>query len=465
MSRPKSVEKLCEMFWQLENEFDLLDKEIQGVKVWQYMRMQIYYTIAEKSSVFQTPHAQKQTIYGRLKKLLTYTRGLIFYNPFLIFNQNIDEIVIDHPRHKYIDGQNIDIYSHYYLDDLRKREIDYLVLDRPFLDQFHAKTNTENRKFLDTLILMSALRAKFFPVRLNVDEINLIKKIGVALNRKFDINIDLLTIFTVAISKFQSNYTMYHYLLSKLNPGKLVIVVSYAYGDAIKAAKDLGIETVEIQHGTFSRYHLGYSFPNMVGNLDYFPDKFMAWGDYWKNLDVIPLPDKNIVISGFTHFNDLRGKYKDFVQKQDQILVLSQGALGTQIADKILEQVESLASYSIMYKLHPGEYSRWKEYESLVELSKLPNIQIVKDEDIYKLFAESAFQIGVFSTALYEGLGFGCRTILLDLPGIEYMNDLIKENVVKVLQKDESILSVMGNYSQEKSKNHTCSDIFYNQVN
>lgn len=458
MSCPKSVEKLCEMFLQLENEFDLLDIEIQGVKVWQYMRMQIYYTIAEKSGVFQTPHAQKQTIYGRLKKLLTYTKGLIFYNPFLIFNQNVDEIVIDHPRHKYIDGQNIDIYSHYYLDDLRKREINYLVLDRPFLDQFHAKTNTDNRKFLDTLILMSALRAKLFPVRLNVDEINLIKKIGVALKRKFDINIDLLSIFTVAITKFQSNYTMYHYLFTKLNPRKLVIVVSYAYGDAIKAAKDMGIETVEIQHGTFSRYHLGYSFPGRIGSLDYFPDKFMAWGEYWKNLNVIPLSKKDILINGFTHFNSFREMYKDLARKKNQVLVLSQGALGPQIADKILEQIDSLKGCSLVYKLHPGEYSRWKEYASLVKLSKLPNVKIVKDEDIYKLFAESSYQIGVFSTALYEGLGFDCKTILLELAGIEYMIDLIKNDTVKVLQKNENILDVMEKFSQVNVKCENISD-------
>ena len=443
-----SIQKLCEKLWQFENEFDLLDMEIQGVKVWQYMRMQIYYAIAEKSGIFQTPHAQKKTIYGQLKKSLTYIKGLIFYNPFLIFNQNVDEIVIEHPRPKHIDGEDIDIYTQYYLNQLDKSGQNYLVLERPFLNEFHGKTYTPHRKYLDAFIVMSAIRAKLFPARLDGDEKKLIKKLEQELKEQFEVDINLTNILTAAVTKFQSNYGMYQRLFSKFQPEKLVVAVSYAYGDAIKAAKDMGIETVEIQHGTFSKYHLGYSFPDRVDDLDYFPDKFLAWGEYWKNLNVIPLSKKTILITGFTHFNSLREMYKDLARKQHQVLVLSQGALGPQIADKILEQIDSLKGCSLVYKLHPGEYSRWNEYSSLVRLSELPNVEIVEDEDIYKLFAESSFQVGVFSTALYEGLGFDCKTILLELPGIEYMADLIKNDTVEVLKKDEDILNVMERFSQ-----------------
>jgi len=448
MNQSKSIQQLCEILWQIENDFNLLETEIQNVKVWQYIRMQTYYTIAEKSGTLQTPHAQKQTIYGQLKKILTYAKSLLFYNPFFIFTRDIDEIVIDHPRPKQIDGRNIDIYTHYYLKELEQKNKHYLVLERPFLNTFHTKTNTKHRKYLDTFSAISSIKSKIFPLHLDPNEIILIKQWEEVIQKRLGVKLEMQQLIRAAVSKYKNNYMLYRYLFSKLRPKKLVLVVSYAYGDAIRAAKDLGIETVEIQHGTLSKYHLGYSFPNRTDDLDYFPDKFIAWGEYWKNLKVIPLSEKNIIIGGFTHFNYLKERYKIITQKQDQILILSQGALGPQIADKILTQIEYLKDYSIVYKLHPGEYSRWKEYTSLLKLSKLPNVKIVKDEDIYKLFSESAFQVGVFSTALYEGLGFDCKTILLELPGIEYMSDLIKNNTVKVLQGNEHIIDLIKSFDQ-----------------
>lgn len=457
----KTIGKFCESFWKLENEYGLLNLEIKGVKVWQAIRMQIYYLLAEKKGILQVPHKQKSSLNGYFKKILSYINGVIFFNPFFSKKRIVDEIIIDHPRSKLVNDKFIDIYTHYYLSELDNNGLNYLVLDRPFIDSLHWKSNLKNRKYLDVFIALSIIKIKLFSVKLNENDISIISSIESALMESFDVEIDLLGIIASAITKYKSNYRLYRLLFIKFKPKRLRLVVSYAYADAIRAAKDLGIETVEMQHGTFSKYHLGYSFPGRVEGLDYFPDKFMAWGDYWKKLNVIPLSEKNIVISGFTHFNNLRENYKKVVRKPSQILILSQGALGSKIADKILGQIESLDGYSIVYKLHPGEYSRWEEYKSLVKLSGYPNVSIVKDEDIYRLFAESAFQVGVFSTALYEGLGFDCRTILLDLPGVEYMRDLIEGGVVDMLQENESILNAINNYSQKEREYHYCyADIF-----
>ena len=65
------------------------------------------------------------------------------------------------------------------------------------------------------------------------------------------------------------------------------------------------------------------------------------------------------------------------------------------------------------------------EFEVLKGLEN--KIKIVKNINLYKQLATSEFQAGVFSTALYEGVEFNCKTILLDLPGIEYMDKFIEE--------------------------------------
>ena len=113
MSNIKSVRALCELLWGFENEFDLLELEIQGVKVWQYIRMPIYYDIAERIGILQKPHVQKTTLLGRVKRLHAFLRSFLLYNPLFVFRHHVEEIVIDHPRFKCIDGNCIDIYTCY----------------------------------------------------------------------------------------------------------------------------------------------------------------------------------------------------------------------------------------------------------------------------------------------------------------------------------------------------------------
>lgn len=49
------VDDLCNALWSVEREFALLDFEVDGVKVWQYMRMPLYYHVAERAGIFLAP--------------------------------------------------------------------------------------------------------------------------------------------------------------------------------------------------------------------------------------------------------------------------------------------------------------------------------------------------------------------------------------------------------------------------
>ena len=45
--------------------------------------------------------------------------------------------------------------------------------------------------------------------------------------------------------------------------------------------------------------------------------------------------------------------------------------------------------------------------------------------NLYAELAKSTMQVGVFSTAIFEGLAFGLPTYLVDLPGLENMQTLL----------------------------------------
>jgi hypothetical protein len=60
--------------------------------------------------------------------------------------------------------------------------------------------------------------------------------------------------------------------------------------------------------------------------------------------------------------------------------------------------------------------------------------------------AESKWQVGVNSTALFEGMMFKCKTYVVDLPGHEYMEQLIESG-------DFHLISTPGEISFDYDKN------------
>ena len=66
-----------------------------------------------------------------------------------------------------------------------------------------------------------------------------------------------------------------------------------------------------------------------------------------------------------------------------------------------------------------------------------------ENEDIYHLFTKCKWQIGVFSTSLYEGLSFDIVTFILKVKGYEYMERLFNQKLAYLIQKPEEVLSLI----------------------
>ena len=53
---------------------------------------------------------------------------------------------------------------------------------------------------------------------------------------------------------------------------------------------------------------------------------------------------------------------------------------------------------------------------------------------------QARYQVGVFSTAVYEGLALGCVTLLVDLPGLEYMLPLIERGEAEHIKTPSALI-------------------------
>jgi hypothetical protein len=426
----KSVDDLCRFIWSLEQKYDLLEYEVDGVKIWQYLRMEIYYDLAKKTKVLEERKLTREIKLVNIKKAIGILINAVRFSPFLC-NIKGAKIVFPHNRSVISDGHWLDIYTHFYFRKHTQSEV--LFIEKPFHGE-HVRKRTAHTFYSDHILISSVLRGKFYRIK-ERNKIEKITQIRNELKEKLGFDLELEKLFSQNIGRFKSSYKYYYRLFKRLKPQEIYLVVSYAFmSDMIKAAKDLKIPTTEFQHGVISRYHLGYSFPVGMNNNN-LPDRIFVWGGFWeKTLEAINF-NAQIEKIGFDFFRKKIKKYETFNKENQSILVLSQTALGDKIMSAIITNKHLFEGFTIYYKLHPEEYLMYKSYPSYKQLTEVGSIHFLENSDLYDLMAKCDRQIGVFSTALYEGLAFNCKTYLLDLPGIEYMSDLIEIGHAQMLSE------------------------------
>jgi len=113
----------------------------------------------------------------------------------------------------------------------------------------------------------------------------------------------------------------------------------------------------------------------------------------------------------------------------------------------------SAVSHDIVYKLHPDEYSNWAERYPWLARS---GVDVVGQggRSLYELFATSTVQVGVSSTALYEGLAFGLDTYLVPMPTVEWLSPLVARAEAAVVDSAESLATCLGDPPEFDAQPH-----------
>ncbi len=409
-----TIQELRDFFLYLEEKYDLLDLEIDGIKPWQLQRVSIDYHLGRTCGLMQSPHTAlgfKDKIYHSLSLI----KNMIIYNPF--FASKAEVLIISSPRVKQEEGIYIDPYTHYLLQEFKAENTKVIELESP-LNGKHLPLPQKDKFYIDFIFICRRVFSRL--IRIQNPQSEILKKVEAEISEKIG-RYDLSTFLYQTVKLYKVEYRLYYKLLQKISPQKIYVVVGYSFGALIKAAKDLGIETIELQHGNFSKFHFGYYYGEGKRKLEYFPDKILVWNRYWKQRINFPIRDENVQIRPFTYLEQRKKVYCSIKKIKKQAVVLSQGVLGDMIAQRIYENWDYFQKFKLIYKLHPGEYSRYRSYTHLMKLQQEYSVEVITECDLYTILAASSYQIGVFSTALYEGVEFGCKTILLDLPGIEEM--------------------------------------------
>jgi len=424
-----TVREICRRIGAMEEDLGLFDREIRGVRAWPLVRMIVYYRIARQIDVFSTPHSERVQARGALEAVANTLR-IPLTRPSRRRRQK-DFLVFDHPRKVKVDGAFVDIYTQGLIDHLPPRRTE--VFESWYFGR-HLTAKDDRRTYLDDLAVGAALHSRL-PLLLSRDEVSFVDALTRRIRGDFGVTLELGALLRREVRRHLYGLRYFTRLLESRRPKKIFLVVSYSQHKRalVCAAKRLGIPTIELQHGTFSQYHLGYGFEGVRAGVECFPDAFCSFGDYWNDLTRMPIARDRIVTCGFAHFHD-RARAVASVERQPRtVLFISQGVIGRQLSRVALELADALPGHQIVYRLHPGEYDLWRaEYPELAAAARRHNVTVEDSGEtgLYTRFAQSEYAVGVFSTAMYEGIALGCAAFVVDLPGAEYMDSLVEKGLV-----------------------------------
>lgn len=252
-------------------------------------------------------------------------------------------------------------------------------------------------------------------------------------------------------------------LLKKIEPKAIFIRCGYGrfHMALSQACRELGITSIELQHGVITNHHVGYIKLTYSNNRDCIPEYLLTYGDAFSEIvKKSTLFDHEKIISiGFPYMEEIINskpkidkEIKIFCSKFSKIiLVTSQWDLADEIKEFILNMVTKLdRDIGIIFKPHPRD---WRTYS---ELETYENILLVnRYDDLYEIMKIADIHSTITSTSGIEALAFGKPNIFIDMGRVN-----IKENI-EIIDEKTSFLVNSTNQFVDKI-NHIISN--YNLI-
>lgn len=246
-----------------------------------------------------------------------------------------------------------------------------------------------------------------------------------------------------ALHVFFTAFRRYYHFFRDQPVKTCLFAPHYLNEGLIAALRVLGIKSVEIQHGLIAANDYYYVYPAFVEKIRHkamFPDRILVYGPYWKR----------VLMRGFEFAPgqvDIGGDYlyhentepSAAADKEPLILIAAQKNIWRPYVSYVHWLVPFLRKnhpeWKVAVKLHPLE-KNVAAYEALrplgVELHG-------RGSALDNLLQRCSIQITIYSTTLYDALGFGVLNLSLQDTSdyADYAADMVREGIALPLKPGE----------------------------
>ncbi|MCP3932975.1 MAG: hypothetical protein GY705_28215 [Bacteroidetes bacterium] len=446
MSNQDSIKHIVNKFFIFEKQYSLFHKRIEGVQLYPPIRMRLYYEVMRQLQIFTSTRSARPK--QKSKILFNSIKYKLLQNNFVLRNKKCEVLALESIRRDPESGKNI--YLCFLLEALQD---DYCVIrnSNSIISDLTKEKKVSDSLSRDYLKFKAYLYRKVIRKRIKKEFSDFATIIEKCIRKTICKTLDLKEcIYQYLLSSFAAIYVA-RSLIKKINPKLLIVEDAYGHYAFVDAAKFHNIPVVELQHSIIYPYHLGYAYPNAVRNsIDSFPDFLFSYGDFWRDRASFPIDKSKIISTGFPYFENQQIRWKNTSLNEKQILFISQNTIGSKLIHIAINVANKLPDYKIVYKLHPKQYNQKNALPSN-QRGKTPSNLLIFGENspsLYELFVQSMVQVGVFSTAIYEGLGFGMKkTIICKLPGWEFVENLMSEGYASLAEDANEVVELIKSSS------------------
>jgi hypothetical protein len=167
----------------------------------------------------------------------------------------------------------------------------------------------------------------------------------------------------------------------------------------------------------------------------------LTFGEFWHPLISLNVPKIPVGFPYLDLMTGLMAADRHAAGDRDRTIVfISSGETSREVAASVCSRLaEILPSHHIIIKLRRDEWDWAQTYPA--DLQTRANVTFVSGStpSLYDLFGSASYQIGVNSTALYEGLHFGLRTFVVRARGAEELAPLIANGVATLVGSAEEV--------------------------
>jgi hypothetical protein len=424
---------------EVEEKYDVSNIRVDGEQAWPYLRI-AYAT----SYLFKGRRVRRKPSRTSVGSALS-SIGKLFYGFGGWFRQ-YDYVVFSTSRknvRKRIEGKYFDRFADPLIDELGRDET--LLIEDPDPGHLPRKeVYTKDIAGIYPIYLLSAIKRKLSAGPLEIEGQATLDQI----KRDYNIEVDDERIART----FRSRYSEYKWFFKHLKPSFVFVVCSYYDMGKVKAAKDLGIKVVEIQHGSIGEGHEAY---NIYADLDrvFYPDYVLAFGQ--RDVEILEhsgfVETGKVYALGSFYIDHLKKVFKPDKQLVDRLKNFEKVVgvtLQSTIEDELIDFVFTCAALDkgigyVLIPRHPIE----RDYSDLV----LPeNVMVELEHEFYELMLYVDIHSTVYSSCAVEAPSLGAPNILININNLSklYFSSLLRdERVSKYVETPEEFLEAVRSFN------------------
>ncbi len=241
---------------------------------------------------------------------------------------------------------------------------------------------------------------------------------------------------------FYESFRRYYNLLKGQKIKHFIFLCHYQREGLMAAMKKLNIKNTEFQHGLIAHNDLYYVYDEQYAEVmskALMSDRIIVYGPYWKRMleNGCEFRSRDIHIGGDYLFR-LKNLERQKPEKENLILICTQTGMTAdycRYTHILLSHLKKHQEWKVIIKLHPSLADKTL-YDEFLPLG----VDIIdKQIPLDILLSRAKIQITIYSTTIYDALGFDVVNFSLQGFGImsDYARDMIEEGAAIALQSNE----------------------------